>query len=876
MAPERKARQEFLIAKGNLAMDIASPAWLKHAMRSGFPALLLVVASLISAFAQVPGPPVIVTHPASVNAYVGETVTLSVAVEGTGPMAYQWHLNGVDIVGAISSSLTVTAAIVAPATVGSAVYGVVVKNAIGSAFSFPVVVLVYKHPQTIAFALPAAAATTGSAIRLSATASSNLPVMFSLVSGSGSLSGNVLNGVGGEVVVRASQPGDANYAPADPVDRTIAFYAGVLAPFITTAPTDQSALAGTSLTLRVQAIGTPPPSYQWRKDGTPIDGATSATLAFSSLTLADAARYTVSATNLAGTATTSAAQIIVRSAPVLTTVPASMTVAAGAAASMSVEVAAFPAPTYQWRKNGTAISGATRSTFTLASATRINAGNYDVVVINALGSTTSPAATLTVITRDFSGTYVGRFTGSAGDCLLQVRADGTAAFFGHFPALVAGVVGLAVNLDLSGNLSATLPLIAATTREVTLRGTIDEVAGSVAGTLAELNVRFDGTRAGRSSTLAVQAGIYSAALVGSASGRGYVIIAPDGQAFLLTATGTTVDSARGTISATGRLTTTTTTQAAIDLGFTNGALRGTVRTSGPTATTGTIAGAIEGIAGTEHLVNLSVRAVTAPAAPMITGFAISGTVAKQVLIRAAGPTLGRAPFNVSGALADPTLQLFRVNTQIGQNNDWGSPANTVAALTAATIRVGAFPFATGSADAALLTTLQPGVYTVQIGGGTGVVLAEIYEVTEANEAPGARRLVNTSTLGIIIPDFPLIAGFVISGTAPQRVLIRGSGPALAGAPFNIPGTLANPQVTIYRGSTVVRTNDDWFRDPEAAVIRDAALRVRAFAFGAQSLDAAILTYLEPGAYTAVVSGPTNAATDVATGLALVEIYEATP
>jgi len=122
----------------------------------------------------------------------------------------------------------------------------------------------------------------------------------------------------------------------------------------------------------------------------------------------------------------------------------------------------------------------------------------------------------------------------------------------------------------------------------------------------------------------------------------------------------------------------------------------------------------------------------------------------------------------------------------------------------------------------------------------------------------------------------LIAGFVIGGTAPQRVLVRASGPTLAGAPFNLPGTLANPQLKIYRGSTEVRANDDWFRDPEAVLIRDAALRVRAFAFGNQSLDAAVLAYFEPGAYTAVVTGPSGAPAAQGSGITLVEIYESTP
>jgi hypothetical protein len=409
---------------------------------------------------------------------------------------------------------------------------------------------------------------------------------------------------------------------------------------------------------------------------------------------------------------------------------------------------------------------------------------------------------------------------------------------------------------------------------VALTGSINEVTGVATGTLAELGLTFEATRAVPQDPPLTAAGIYSAALVGSATGQGFVIVAPDGQAFLLTAAGTTVDSARGTLGANGRLQATTATQTEIDIGFANGALRGTVRT--PAGTTGTIAGAIEGVAGTEHLANLSIRSITSPAAPMIMGFVIGGNTAKQVLIRAAGPALSRAPFNITTALPDPVFQLFRASTVVGANNDWGSPAAGAAAISAAASRAGAFPFAANSADSALLTTLQPGVYSVLIGGGTGSVLAEIYEVAAANEAPGSRRLINASTLGAVTPDFPLIAGFVITGTAPQRVLVRAAGPTLATAPFNIAGALANPQLTLFRGSTALRSNDDWFRDAEAALVRDAATRARAFAFGSQSLDAAILTFLEPGAYTAVVRGPANATPAAGTGLVLVEIYEATP
>ena len=135
---------------------------------------------------------------------------------------------------------------------------------------------------------------------------------------------------------------------------------------------------------------------------------------------------------------------------------------------------------------------------------------------------------------------------------------------------------------------------------------------------------------------------------------------------------------------------------------------------------------------------------------------------------------------------------------------------------------------------------------------------------------------NISARGLVAPGAPLIAGFVISGTAPQRVLVRGIGPTLSGPPFNVTGALPNPQLTIFSGSTAVKTNDDWFRDPDAALIRDASARAGAFALGGQSVDAALLVYLQPGAYTAQVSGPANANANQGTGNALVEIYEAAP
>jgi hypothetical protein len=128
---------------------------------------------------------------------------------------------------------------------------------------------------------------------------------------------------------------------------------------------------------------------------------------------------------------------------------------------------------------------------------------------------------------------------------------------------------------------------------------------------------------------------------------------------------------------------------------------------------------------TPRLINVSV--LKHIGAGVTAGFVIGGSSARTVLIRAVGPTLGAAPFNVPGVVADPRLALFAGPTQVGANDNWGGTST----LSTAFEQVGAFRLAADAKDAALLATLQPGNYTVQVSGangGTGVALIEVYEV----------------------------------------------------------------------------------------------------------------------------------------------------
>jgi peroxiredoxin len=264
------------------------------------------------------------------------------------------------------------------------------------------------------------------------------------------------------------------------------------------------------------------------------------------------------------------------------------------------------------------------------------------------------------------------------------------------------------------------------------------------------------------------------------------------------------------------------------------------------------------------LVNLSARAnVGTGANVVIPGITIRGTVPKTLLIRAAGPAL--AGFGVSGALANPVMSIFNAaGEKILVNDNWGEVPD-VPALQAASAAQGAFALPEGSRDAAMLVSLPPGGYTVQIAGtGTGAAAqgVAIVEVYEADATPGT--LVNLSCRAQVgTGGNILIAGFVISGHAKKRVLVRAVGPTLAS--LGVTGALADPQLEIIPqgATTALHRNDNW-----DAGLASTFASVGAFALAPGSRDSAVVMELSPGSYTAQVSGVGGT-----TGIALVEVYE---
>jgi plastocyanin len=335
---------------------------------------------------------------ASQSATVGQTVTFSVTADGTAPFAYQWSKGGVAIPGATSMSYVITNVQLADA----GTYNVVVSNSAGSATSDDAVLTVNAAP---AFTTQPASqtVTAGTAVTFTSAASGSPAPTFQwqkngtnvtgATSASYTIASTVTTDAGTYTVVATNVAGSATSTNA-----VLTVNLPTVPPAFTTQPASQTVTAGAAVTFTSAASGSPAPTFQWKKNGTNISGATSASYTIASAATADAGTYTVVATNTVGSATSSNAMLTVNAAPAFTTQPVSQTVNAGTAVTFTAAASGSPSPTYQWKKNGTNITGATGASYTIAGVAAADAGTYTVVATNTAGSATSSNAVLTVIT----------------------------------------------------------------------------------------------------------------------------------------------------------------------------------------------------------------------------------------------------------------------------------------------------------------------------------------------------------------------------------------------------------------------------------------------------------------------------------------------
>jgi uncharacterized protein (DUF1800 family) len=251
-------------------------------------------------------------------------------------------------------------------------------------------------------------------------------------------------------------------------------------------------------------------------------------------------------------------------------------------------------------------------------------------------------------------------------------------------------------------------------------------------------------------------------------------------------------------------------------------------------------------------VNLSTRMVVQTGENvLIGGFIVYGSGQKKIAVRALGPSIP-----VAGRLGDPVVELHDATGGIVASNDnWRSAQETE--LKNANLAPA------DDLESALITTINPGAYTVVVRGAnnaTGVSLMEIYDL-DPDGTPA--RLANLSTRGnVLVDDNVMIGGFIVRGDIGKRMLIRARGPSLFLNGVPIAGRLLDPNMELRDSNgTLIKANDDWRSDQQAEIAASSIAPT-------DDKEPAIVWTLAPGNYTSVVRGTNNT-----TGIALVEMYD---
>ena len=785
--------------------------------------------------------PVISTQPQSRVAAVGGTATFTVAATGTPtPTVFSWYRQAAGTFGFLPlladdatysgvRTATLTVSNVTSAMAGDQ-FQVEVSNFISpNAVSAPVTLSLGTAPVFTSAGSATFQATFAGSFTVTATstpaptyAASGLPSWATLDSTTGVISGTPPNTSGSPFVVTITA---SNGIPATQT-LTITVDPAVIAPTITAQPQGVAVDRNGSVTLGATVSGTAPLSYQWARNGIPLAGATGATLALSNVQPTQAGNYSVTVSNSAGSVTSSAARLIVNTAPVIVLQPQPQTVAAGSVVTFAVNVEGGSAFNYQWRKNGLQIAGANNPTFTLTGVTVFDGGFYDVLVSNGLGLVGSSVATLTVVTSPtapvISAHPTNRTIIVGSSTTITVGASGAPApsyqwrkngvnIAGATTAsyTVAGASpgdGGSFDVVVSNNAGSVLSRAAVV--RVLARSFAGTYFGSFSGGLGNfaMHVREDNT------------GVFLGYLPGSSAPvMSLSFLVTDNGAF--TFTQNAIASAGDVSSVAGEPA--------------RAAALGLVSVSGNIGTDGSLSGSIGG--GASASLSGS-RAADLGATSGVAGFYQAG----------AGSSAA-----VSYVIAGPNSQSFAI-VQSGNTTDGG--AGSVTAVGAVNVL---------TSRSVISANIAPATGTVT-GNSTGAVAASFSGGSEA--VLERQRLVNISSRARVgSADAVAIAGFVISGETSKPVLIRAVGPTL-GSAFGVTGALASPRLELFRGQTSLAVNSGIAAD--RASIDAASAQAGAFALGSSGADAAILTTLAPGAYTAVVSSTTNTA-----GVALVEVYD---
>ena len=505
--------------------------------------------------------------------------------------------------------------------------------------------------------------------------------------------------------------------------------------------------------------------------------------------------------------------IIVQSAtpavPTIVSQPVNMAADLNSTVSFSVEVSSSSPVTYQWKFNGNDIIGATGDTLFLPSVTLASAGSYTVVITNALGSTTSVAGILSVMDDpevvEWGQNDFGQATVPTG--LIHVVA--IAASGDHSLALKSD--GTVVGWGYNGNGQTDVP--------AGLNGVVAIAAGGV----HSLALKSDGT------VVAWGDNSYGETTIPAGLNNVVAIAAGNSDGLALKSDGTVVawgDNSYGETTIPAGLNNVVAIAAAT-VGNHSLALKadGTVvawgsDAHGQTDVPAGLNGVVAIAAGGNHSLALKSDGTVVAWGANDFGESVVPAGLGNVVAIAAGA------FHTLALISDGTVVAWG-NNQYGQ--------------------------------AIIPPARSGGVVAIAAGGDCSMELL----ATESSVTTPPSQLLNISTrMRVLTGDQVLIAGFIITGTDPKTVIIRGIGPSLTGVGV----TLSDPTLELHQGSTVT-TNDNWKINDQTGQSQEADIRATTIP-PTNDLESAIVATLTPGNYTAILAGKNGG-----TGVGLVEVYD---
>lgn len=264
-------------------------------------------------------PPTVITQPVGATRTVGQSVTFSVAASGSGPLSYQWYLNGNPIAGANTTTLVLPSV----KTTDAGTYTAGVRNTAGEVLSnaalltvnpAPIAPVITGQPQPVTV-------TAGQTAQFSVTATGTAPLGYQWqrngvnIAGATAANCSVVNAqsanVGSYRVIVSNAAGSVTSTAA-----TLTVNPAVQLPVVLTQPAAATRTVGQSVTFTIAGSGSGSLAYQWYLDGIPIAGANAPSYTLPAVALTDAGAYTAGVRNTAGEVLSNPAALIVNPAPI--------------------------------------------------------------------------------------------------------------------------------------------------------------------------------------------------------------------------------------------------------------------------------------------------------------------------------------------------------------------------------------------------------------------------------------------------------------------------------------------------------------------------------------------------------------------------------